>query len=400
MWLRVNYHKCMIALRTDRLESLADEYAGPMSATVYGALLRFAEEKTRSVRSQLRVKTNSSPDNDDDDEDEEQEEVAADHAEITIADTDIIDRVPDWVDLSSIKYTSGELHTKSSSRTTKNSKKRRLVPDDDEDIARVGIKKEVESDDDDDGEGEDEDGKDEGEEEEEEQDTEPIVNGIESTKHRQKRLDVIATHLDLLGESSSRLFLERNSEKRTSTINFGVLSHMLVEIEMDQMILARSGQVGLRVVRILRENGKLLDTQIAGMCLKQFKELRIILNNLQVMGVIDVQEVPKDNQRQPSRTIYLWHFDEDGVRQALLQETYHALSNTLLRLETEKERHRDITEKAESVDWNMERLTKAERNLYARWLKIEERMTATVDGLDDLVMVLRDFEEADTSLLS
>lgn len=360
----------MFALRTERLEQLADKHLGPMSALVYGALLRAAEGKSRAVHSPLRVKAGFSVDDDGEE---------ADNAEISVTDTEILDHLQKDLDLAStIKDTSGVPQSKTSDGEVKKGKKRRLVPDDDEDVAAVGIKKEVESDD---------------------EDADPLVNGVESTAHRQKRVNLVGMHLELLGECA-KPFLRRNAEKRTSAINLGVLSSMLVDAELDSMVLARSGPVGLRVIRILREKGKLLDTQIAGMCLKRLKDLRAILTNLQALGFIDVQEVPKDNSRQPSRTVYLWQFNEHEVRQMFLQQTYQALSRTLLRMEVEKERSKDIIEKAESVDWDMKRLNKPERDMLARWQATEEALTGAVDRLDDVVMTLRDMDDADTSLLT
>lgn len=370
MWLRVNCNKCMVALRTERLEKLAEQYLGTMSAAVYGALLRAAEGKAHSVRSQLRVKEGLSLDDDGE---------ALDNSDIKVGDMEILERLEIDLDLAStIKDTSGATHGNSLTEGTgKNNKKRRFVPDEDEDIAATGVKREVDSDD---------------------EDVNPIVNGVETTEHRQKRLNLIGMHLELLGESPKN-FLARNPEKRTSAINFHQLSNLVAEAEVDQMVLARSGKIGLRVVRILREKGKLLDTQIASMCLKRLKDLRAILTNLQYLGFVDVQEMPRDQYRQPSKTVYLWRFSEFEVRQMFLQQSYQGISRTMLRLRFEQYRNSAIIDKAESVDWNLQRLNKPERDLLARWQATEERLTNTILRLDDVVMVLRDFDEGDTSLL-
>lgn len=313
----------------------------------------------------MRVKSGFSIDEDGD---------ARDNSEITIADTDLVDKIDKGLDLrSSIK----DMDARASNENSKG-KKRRLVPDDDDDIAALGIKKEVESD---------------------EEDAEPIVNGVETTAQRQKRLNYISMHLNLIGESPKN-FLRRNIQRRTSTISFGVLSGMLAKTEIDRVIVARSGQTGLRVCRILREKGKLQDTQIATLCLKRIKDLRAILTNLQALGFIDVQEMPRDNYRQPSRTVYLWYLNEHEVRQNLLQQTYHGMSRSMTRLDAERERNKDIIEKAESVDWDTKRLNKPERDLLVQWHATEDILTSTIDRLDDVVMVLRDFNETDTSLLT
>lgn len=366
----MNPNKCMIALRTERLKKLADQYLGPTSAAVYGALLRAAEGKIHSVRGQLRVKEGF-------DLDEDGEPVERD--DVTVTDSEILDHLQSDLDLgSTIKDYSSATNGDAGEDTSRKGKKRRLVPDDDEDAADVGIKKEVGSDD---------------------EDAEPIVNSVESEENRRKRLHMIGMHLELLGESPQG-FLKRNPQRRTSSITFAHLAKVLLNSEIDTMILARSGQIGLRIIRILREKGKLLDTQIASICLKKPKELRVILTNLQALGFLDVQELPRDNTRQPSRTVYLWQFNEWEVRQMFLQQSYQGMARTLRRKEIERQRNQDVIEKAESVDWNTARLNKAERDLLARWQAADERLEVTVLRLDDVVMVLRDFDEADTSLLT
>lgn len=360
----MNYNKVTIALRSERLKVLAEQYLGAPSAAVYSTLLRVAEGKTHHARHQLREKSGFSFDDDGE---------AADNSEITIADAEIADLLEKGTDLlSTIKL----LSATGAEEASVDDEKGNLASD--QQVAAPSIKEEVQSDDEYD---------------------DPLVNGIEPTEHRQKRLNHIGMHLDLLGESTKK-FLRRNTKKRTSTISFGTLSNLLAKAEVDQMIVARSGQIGLRVCRILRDKGKLLDTQIAGLCLKRLKDLRAILTNLQSLGFIDVQEMPKDNYRQPSRTTYLWYFNEHEVRQNFLQESYHGMCRSMQRLETERERNKDIVEKAESVGGDLKRLNKPERDLLEQWQATEEALNTTVDRLDDVVMVLRDFDDADTSLLT
>lgn len=360
----------MIALRTERLQELADQFFGPTSAAVYGAVVRAAEGKIHSVRSPLRVKAGFSLDD---------EGEAVDNAEILVNDAEILDLVDKDLDLASaIKKEFEAPSSEALDEGTNNHKKRRYVPDNDEDVAATGVKQEVCSDD---------------------EDHDPIVNGVESTERRRKRLRLISMHLDILAESPKR-FLKRSSNKSASSVNFGLLSQTLVDAEVDRMVLAQCGQVGLRIVRVLREKGKLLDTQLASICLKRLKDLRVVLTIMQSRGLVDVQEVPRDNTRQPSRTTYLWQYNEHAVRQNFVQQTYQGISRTVLRLDMERERNSDIIDKAESVDWDLKRLNKPERDLLARWQAIEERLTVTLDHLDDVVMVLRDFDEADTSLLT
>lgn len=332
----------MLALRTERLEDMAARALGAPSGAVYGALLQCAESKAPYARNVTRAAPSFTFDANGE---------PVDNSEVTVADTELVDYLDKRVDLAST-----------------------IKAGPDEDVAALGIK-----------------------EEDAEDDFEPSARGMETAKSHQKRVNDISIHLDLLGESSKD-FLRRNTRTRKSTVSFAALSSMIAKAEVDSMILARGGQIGLRTCRILRDKGRMQDTQVAGFCLKRLKDVRAILTNLQYLGFVDVQEMPKDNSRQPSKTTYLWFFNEAEVRSTFLQDAYHGILRTLERLDVERETNKDIIEKCESVNWDVKRLNRAEREMLTTWHATEDALSSAVEKLDDVVMVLRDFGETDTSL--
>ena len=266
--------------------------------------------------------------------------------------------------------------------TGKNNKKTRLV--DDEEFAGIGIKREYQS---------------------ESEDDEPAPNGYTSYKERSKRLSHIEAHLALLEEHCFHFCARAKAHGNSNEwrVNFPAILTTLIDAELDATVFARHGAIALRIVRMLRVRGRLLESQIASHVFMRLKEVRAILTHLQAHGVLEPQEIPKDNSRQPSRVLYLWFLDSGRVQQQTLQETYKAMARTLQRMTAERDRFRTVIEKAERTDikgHEAEKLEMGERQLLRQWRELEERMLTQVSRLDDMVALLRDFSGKDTSLLS
>lgn len=354
----MNFVKCVIALRSQRLERMAGKYLGSTAATVYSGLLRAVEDKSNSSR--IAVK----PEHLDDDE----EEAVLPGA----TDMEVMEYIDHSIDLASSPGASGSSRKKGKSKDTY-----------DEDAAELGIKQE----DDDPNESSD--------------DEEPGTDGHLDYKQRSHRLLHIGTHLENLAESPKQ-FCTRVGVRRESRINFTHLTNTLIQSELDTMIHARFGPDAARLVRMLRSKGKLEERQIAQMTMMRIRDIRAALTALQFHGFAEAQELPKDATRQPSRTVYLWYFDQRRAQSGFLQNCYVAMARALQRLRVERQgKYRGVIEKAERTDVRgreQELLTGPERNLLREWREVEERLLVTVARLDDVVAVLRDFSGTDTSL--
>lgn len=177
-------------------------------------------------------------------------------------------------------------------------------------------------------------------------------------------------------------------------VGFRGLARKLRHLELERLIETRYGDVALRVVRVLRAKGKLDEKRLQEISLLPFKDLRQTLASMQSGGFVDLQEVPKDAQRQPSKTIFLWYHDPDRVCSSMLEDTYKAMSRTLQRIKFERDRLRDFLEKTERSDvkgHEEEYLTEPELELLRRWRAKEALLLAEVARLDDMVAVFRDY---------
>ncbi|OJJ33080.1 hypothetical protein ASPWEDRAFT_159521 [Aspergillus wentii DTO 134E9] len=178
------------------------------------------------------------------------------------------------------------------------------------------------------------------------------------------------------------------------TVRFRHLARQLRNLELERMIEARYGDVALRVIRVLHAKGKLDEKRLQEISLLPFKDLRQVLASMQAGGFVDLQEVPRDAQRQPSRTIYLWFYDPDRIRSSVLEDTYKTMSRCMQRLKFERNRLKEFLEKTERSDvkGNEERyLSEGELQVLQQWKAKEALLLGEVARLDEMIAVMRDY---------
>jgi DNA-directed RNA polymerase III subunit RPC3 len=361
MVVRVDLNKCTSLLRAVMLEKMARRHLGPVTAAVYGAVLQSLGSSAKYIPGRGKRKADS------DESDDEDEDLPS------VSDAKVMENVDVRVNLDATikhidKLTNGV-----------GNRKRPHVLSDDPDEAELGIKREVPSD-----------------HEDEDQDT-----GISALKKRNKKLAALNDHLNLLAEHQNH-FLIRRDGKHESRIDLTSVTDSLIRTELDAMVHNRYGKHSMRIVRLLREKGKLADTQIVEYCMLDQKYLRSVLTKLQFDGILEIQEIPRDNMRQPSRTLYLWSLNEQRLESVFLQQTYQTMSRLLQRMQAEREgRFRAVIERAEHISEKgreEKEFGLTEREMLKQWREIEEKIMVQLARCDDLVAVLRDFREDEEAL--
>jgi DNA-directed RNA polymerase III subunit RPC3 len=221
------------------------------------------------------------------------------------------------------------------------------------------------------------------------------TRGDSLAKDQISRMAEIKRHLQLLAEDSCRFVrLVGNRGLGEWTVDFEALTKILKQSELESVITERFDGVATRLVRILNEKGKLDEKQVSNISLLKQKEARAALTLLYESGFIQLQEVPRDANRQPSRTIYLWCFDMERCRQLVLQDCYKAMARCLQRANTEKQKMQPLLAKAERTDVvgrEEHYLSKIERTALQSWKEKEERLLGQVARLDRLVGIFRDY---------
>lgn len=329
--VRVNYEKLDVALRNRRFLEFAERDAPPETAQIYDYLLRRIEYQTTKCRDTVEIPR----------EGEEGEQYS-----VSIPLSALAQDIDPYLDLIG---SLGPTETSTNNRLGKRPLDDTVNGDDDGD---------------DDG-----------------------TNG--------SRTFEIDQHLCLLAQPPLNLTSKRlNGGIITWTVEFRHLARKLRHLELERIVEARYGDVALRVLRVLQAKGKLDEKRLQEISLLPFKDLRQVLASMQTGGFVDLQEVPRDAQRQPSRTIYLWFYDPDRIRNSILQDTYKSMSRCLQRLRFERGRLKDFLEKTERSDvkGNEELyLSEGELERLREWRAKESLLLGEVARLDDMVAVVRDY---------
>ncbi|KAI1084370.1 RNA polymerase III subunit RPC82-domain-containing protein [Whalleya microplaca] len=178
------------------------------------------------------------------------------------------------------------------------------------------------------------------------------------------------------------------------TVDFEPLMQHLKFVELDTMIEESFGRQGLRLTRILREKGKIDDKTLPNIALMRKPDVHVKMAEMEMAGFLDVQEVPRDNNRAAARTIFFWFFDQQRTIQRTLDNTYKAMVRCMQRLDVERRKKMNVLQVVERKDvrgMEEEKLRGDIYNEYVAFLDVEKKLLGQVAKLDDVVAVFRDF---------
>ncbi|KAI7969764.1 hypothetical protein EIK77_006712 [Talaromyces pinophilus] len=329
--VRVNYQKLDVVFRNRRLVELALQGTSPATAEVYETLLRLIEYKTPCCREGTEIPR-------------EGEEGETNSVAITLQ--RLANEVDPRLDLK------GTLGPPEDPKASKNNKR-------------------------------------------------SLANGVNGNHYEDDgdaettRAHEIDEHLNILALPPYSLSTRRSQGTIPAWyVEYRRLARQLRHLEIERIVGIRFGKLALRVIQILLSMGKLDEKRLQEVSLISQKDLRQVLAQMQENGFVDLQEVPKDAQRLPNRTVFLWFYDPDRVGRNLLHDTYKAMSRCIQRLRFERNRLKDFLDKTERSDVreNEEKyLTEAELETLRQWREKEGLMLGEIARLDDLVAVFRDF---------
>ena len=111
-------------------------------------------------------------------------------------------------------------------------------------------------------------------------------------------------------------------------------------------------------------------------------------------GLLELQEVPRDNSRLATRTTFLYYMDERKVTAKITDECYKTIVRCMQRMEVEKEKVASVLEKVERTDVKGredEILGDIEKVALGKWRAQEEMIWGEIGRVDNMVAILRDF---------
>lgn len=381
--MRVNYEKCAVQLRNQQLVHVVCELYGETTAEVYATLLQQLTKKVSRCRQDPEI-------DDFDDED-------GFASEIRISTNDVYDKLHSSLDVSSgIGKVSARLTDKKSANRVRPQKP-----------GTKPLYEEAEVDGDaspDEEEGEEANGHDSIDEDFEagieSKATTNGVNGSSTTRvkfndsgpAKLSRREYFRQHLLLLCESQHQLL--RHCGMEQWTIDFDALTASLQVMELDTVIQRNVGQTGLRLVRILRRVGKMDEKTLPNLALMSKADMQKLMLKMQMLGFVDIQEVPRDNNRTASRTLFLYWTDTNRCLDRLLDNTYKTMVRCMQRLDVQRRQEADVLDLVKRDDVRGREKEMMQTRYYNRFIRvteIQEMILAQVMRLDNLVGTLRDF---------
>ncbi|KAI0518476.1 RNA polymerase III subunit RPC82 [Xylaria bambusicola] len=214
----------------------------------------------------------------------------------------------------------------------------------------------------------------------------------EGPSSRVEQIYQMRQHLLILAEAKQQFV--RHCGHNEWTVDFGPLIQQLRYVELDTMIEDNFGRQGLRLTRILREKGKLDDKTLPAMALMRKPDVHVKMAEMEMAGFLEVQEVPRDNNRAANRTMFFWFFDEARTLRRVLDNGYKSMVRCLERLEVERYNKRHVVSLTErkDVQGNEEQMLRGDvYNEYLELVDMEKKLFSQVSRLDDLVSIFQDF---------
>lgn len=210
------------------------------------------------------------------------------------------------------------------------------------------------------------------------------------------RLHKIEQHLRILAVDP-REFVRNDG--RDWRVPYTSLTQTLTNIQIEDCITSRFGMLPARIIRVLSCSGNLDIAQLIDKSMVLQTDLMPSIVALTHAGLLETQEVPRDNTRSGTRMLWMYNYDVRKVRRQVLGDTYRAMARMIQRIDFERAKIAPVFDKAERTDviGNEEKyLHPLERAQLKRWHEIEEIIFRQVQRMDDLVATLRDFSSMDT----
>ncbi|KAF9192290.1 RNA polymerase III subunit C82 [Haplosporangium sp. Z 767] len=200
-------------------------------------------------------------------------------------------------------------------------------------------------------------------------------------------------YLQILEDDLMQIFKKDSGRAGRYVINLKMASKIMKKNLIQEVISTRFGAPYVRIMNMLLDKGKLEEKQISKFSMMPVKDVREKLTTLCTFGVLNLQEVPKTNDRTPSRTFYLWEVIMPRAADALIDRLYHTMGNLRQRRFVERAKRAVLLNKCERTDVKADDslLNSAEKkeletlNGMLEMLEVQELRVA------EMVVTLRDF---------
>ncbi|KAF9957920.1 hypothetical protein BGZ65_001776 [Modicella reniformis] len=162
--------------------------------------------------------------------------------------------------------------------------------------------------------------------------------------------ECLEKYMEVLEDDLMRILKRDAGRSGQYIIHLRAAAKILKRNLIQDIVSSRFGMPYVRIMNMLLDKGKLEEKQISRFSMMPVKDVREKLTTLCTFGVLNLQEVPKTNDRTPSRTFYLWEVLLDRAADSLVNRLYHTMANLRQRRFVEKAKRAVLLEKCERTD--------------------------------------------------
>lgn len=126
-------------------------------------------------------------------------------------------------------------------------------------------------------------------------------SAVHRVKHVKRQLQALAA------DGMRFVTLRNDSGFGVWGVNFDELTRAMCKLEYGRVCEQKFGSSARRVLAVIRDTGMMDEKQLANVALVKQTDIRVLLTSLCTFGALDVQEVPRGNDRAPSKTFFLWY---------------------------------------------------------------------------------------------
>ncbi|KAF9308231.1 DNA-directed RNA polymerase III subunit RPC3 [Podila horticola] len=215
--------------------------------------------------------------------------------------------------------------------------------------------------------------------------------GINGSKPRAG--ECLDKYIEILEADLMQILKKDGGRTGQYVINLKTASKIMKKNLIQTIISSRFGSPYVRIMNMLLDKGKLEEKMISKFSMMPVKDVREKLTTLCTFGVLNLQEVPKSQDRTPSRTFYLWEVILTRAADALVDRLYHTMGNLRQRRFVEKAKRAVLLAKCERTDVqaNDSLLNVAEKKELDTLGGILEMLEVQELRIAQMVMTLRDF---------
>lgn len=208
----------------------------------------------------------------------------------------------------------------------------------------------------------------------------------------------VRQYLDLMSKDKTGMLLRQTQGFMVS--REAVLKAVKQKL-IESVVFDRFGRDSLRIFRLLIMKSQLEQKQVAELAMTPVKDTRDCLYKMLASNYVHLQEVPRTNEHNPSKTFYLWNVRMSHVESILVMEMYKALRNMKARLAFTMSTHADLLAKKDEDDRiasergesakAFSRLTDADNELIGEIHTTIDRLEVSALHIDDSILTLEEY---------